>query len=167
MHRCRRLSALVCAAGAVLAACQDTSPRALGSSLLYAVGFIHTLKGEQQIAIRLDRQACFTTTGRLNFRDASGLGVLVINAPPRPWATRHYTYPANAGAPRGYLNISGVVSSYPVVRASTIITRADSTTIEGEIDWTIGEPLGEFLGDTALSRVRVVGRFSAVSGCEA
>ncbi len=163
----RRLAALWSAAGVLLAACQVLSPRELGSSLVYAAGFIRTLKGEQQIAIRLDRQACFTTTGRLNFRDASGLGVLVINAPPRPWATRHYTYPANIGAPRGYLNISGIVSSYPVVRASTIITRADSTAIEGEIDWTIGEPLGDFFGDTTVSRVRVVGRFSAVSGCDA
>lgn len=162
----RMMPALCGIAGVLLTACQELAPRELGSSLVYAAGFIHTLKGEQRIAIRLDRQACFTKTGRLNFRDASGLGVLVINAPPRPWATRHYTYPANSGAPRGYLNVSGIVASYPVVRASTIITRADSTVIEGEIDWTIGEPIGDFLGDTTVSRLRVVGRFSAVAGCE-
>jgi hypothetical protein len=162
-----RCAPWLCVAGTLLAACQDFAPRERGSSLLYVTGSIRTLAGVQQLAIRLDRQACFTPVGRLNFRDASGLGVLVINQPPRPWATRHYAYPQNSGAPRGYLNISGIVSSYPVVRASTIITRTDSAAIEGELDWTIGEPLGDFLGDTTVSRLRVVGRFSAVPGCDA
>ncbi len=164
MHRAR--TALLGATLAFLTGCQDQAPPERGVSLVYVTGAINTLKGAQSIAIRLDRQACFTTMGRLTFRDASGLGVLVISAPPRPWATRRYTYPQNVGAPRGYLNISGIVSSYPVVRASTIVTRADSVAIEGEIDWTIGEPLGDFLGDTTVSRLRVVGRFSAVPGCD-
>lgn len=162
----RLLLALLGASSTLLTACQDIAPRELGTSLLYVVGFIRTIAGERPIAIRLDRQACFTPQGRLNFRDASGLGVLVSSAPTRPWATRHYTYPANDGAPRGYLNLSGIASSYPVVRASTIITRARSTVIEGELDWTIGEPLGDFVADTTLSRLRVVGRFSAVAGCD-
>lgn len=152
-------------AAAVMAGCQDNSPSQIGSAVMYVAGFIRTAKGPQKVAIRLDRQACIAE-GRLNFRDASGLGVLVVESPRRGWTVRSYSVPQNLGGARGYLNISGVTSSYPLVRGSTVISRADSLTIEGEIDWTLGEPLVEGISDTTLSYLRVVGRFSAVPGCE-
>ncbi len=155
----------VVVAAALFAACQDTAPSQIGSAVMYVAGFIRTAKGPQKVAIRLDRQACIAE-GRLNFRDASGLGVLVLESPRRGWTVRAYAVPQHLGGARGYLNISGVTSSYPLVRGTTVISRADSLTIQGEIDWTLGEPLVEGISDTTLSYLRVVGRFSAVPGCE-
>ena len=127
-------------------------------------GHIRTAKGAQQIAIRLDRQACFEG-GRLNFRDASGLGVLVIQPPQRGWSVRRFVYPTTLSGARGYLNVSGVASSYPLVRGTTDITRNDVDLMEGEIEWTLGQPLSAGIADTTQSRLRAVGRFSAVGGC--
>ncbi|MBC7842076.1 MAG: hypothetical protein H7099_07180 [Gemmatimonadaceae bacterium] len=151
-------------AAMLIAGCQDNAPSQLGSSVIYVAGFIRTVRGPRQVAIRLDRQACFDG-GRLNFRDASGLGVLVIEAPRRGWTVRTYAVPDNQGGARGYLNISGVVSSYPLVRGTTRISRTDSLAMEGEIAWTLGEPLAEGISDTTQSYLRAVGRFSAVPGC--
>lgn len=153
---------LVCAGA--LVACQANAPTQVGSSLLYVSGFFRTPKGTQPIALRLDRQACFSA-GRLNFRDASGLGVLVIEAPPRGWGVRTYVFPANFSGARGYLNVSGVAASFPLVRGTTKMTRIDATQMEGEIEWTLGEQLTASISDTTASRLRAVGRFSAVAGC--
>ena len=154
----------VIAAAVLSAGCQASAPSQIGSAVMYVAGFIRTAKGPQKVAIRLDRQACITL-GRLNFRDASGLGVLVVESPRRGWTVRTYAAPQNLGGARGYLNISGVTSSYPLVRGTTTISHADSLSIEGEIDWTLGEPLVEGISDTTLSYLRAVGRFSAVPGC--
>ena len=161
-RRERLLAAL--AATVAFAACQTDAPTQIGSPLLYVAGHIRTAKGAQQIAIRLDRQACFEG-GRLNFRDASGLGVLVIQQPQRGWSVRRFVYPTTLSGARGYLNVSGVASSYPLVRGTTDITRNDVDLMEGEIEWTLGQPLSAGLADTAQSRLRAVGRFSAVGGC--
>jgi hypothetical protein len=157
--------AVTAGALALLAGCQDQAPNQIGSSVMLVAGYIRTVKGPQEVAIRLDRQACFIGT-TLNFRDASGLGVLVIKPPDRGWAVRRYLAPQNVGGVRGFLNISGMTVSYPMVRGVTTITRVDSLHIDGEIDWTLGEPLGASISDTTLSRLRAVGRFTAVPGCE-
>jgi hypothetical protein len=157
------LTAIVLLAG--VSACQDQAPRQLGASFVYVAGYLHVPSGERRVAIRLDRQACFSN-GRLNFRDASGLGVLVVDRPNRGWAVRQYSFPQSITGARGFVNVAGVPTSYPLVRGVTRITRADSAMIEGDIDWTLGESLGEVLGDTVLSRLRAVGRFSAVAGCD-
>jgi hypothetical protein len=161
----RRESLLATLAATVaFAACQTDAPTQIGSPLLYVTGHIHTTKGAQQLAIRLDRQACFES-GRLNFRDASGLGVLVIQPPQRGWTVRRYVYPTSLTGARGYLNVSGFTSSYPLVRGTTDITRSDADLMEGEIEWTLGQPLSVGVSDTTQSRLRAVGRFSAVAGC--
>ena len=62
-------------------------------------------------------------------------------------------------------NVSGVVASFPLVRGTTKITRNDADRMEGEIEWTLGEQIAEGISDTTESRLRAVGRFSAVAGC--
>jgi hypothetical protein len=161
--RWMRASALLVAAAAIVA-CQANAPTQVGSSLLYVSGSFRTAAGTQPIAIRLDRQACFSG-GRLNFRDASGLGVLVIEPPPRGWGVRTYVFPANFSGARGYLNVSGIVASFPLVRGTTTMTWIDANKMEGEIEWTLGEQLTDNISDTTRSRLRAVGRFSAVAGC--
>jgi hypothetical protein len=153
---------LVCTSA--VAACQANAPTQVGESLLYVTGSFRSAKGTQPIEIRLDRQACFSA-GRLTFRDASGLGVLVIVPPPRGWSVRTYVFPANFSGARGYLNVSGIVPSFPLVRGTTTMTRIDADRMEGEIEWTLGEQLSQSISDTTASRLRAVGRFSAVAGC--
>ena len=63
------------------------------------------------------------------------------------------------------LNVSGVVASFPLVRGTTKMTRIDAERMEGEIEWTLGEQLTQSISDTTKSRLRAVGRFSAVAGC--
>ena len=146
------------------AACQTDSPTQVGTPVLYVNGFIHTPTGRQKIAIRLDRQAC-VAGGRVNFRDASGLGVLVVQPPQRGWSVQRYVYPTVFGGPRGYLNVSGMASSYPLVRGTTEILQNDADRIDGEIEWTLGERLATNVSDTTITHLRAVGRFSAVAGC--
>ena len=131
---------------------------------MYTSGFIRTAAGRRDLAIRLDRQAC-VTNGNVNLRDASGLGVLVILQPAAGWAVRRYSWPTPSPRARGFLAISGVLYNYPLWRGTTVITRADGTLIEGEIDWTVGEPSGRAI-DTTSSRLRVVGRFRAEMSCD-
>lgn len=159
----RVIAALLVCTG-VVAACQANAPTQVGSSLLYVTGAFRSTNGTQPIEIRLDRQACFAA-GRLNFRDASGLGVLVIQPPPRGWSARTYVFPANFSGARGYLNVSGIAASFPLVRGTTTMTRIDADRMEGEIDWTLGEQLTASISDTTHTRLRAVGRFSAVAGC--
>jgi hypothetical protein len=162
-RRLRTISTLVVGAG-VVAACQPNAPTQVGTSLLYVTGEFRTAKGTQPIEIRLDRQACFTAK-RLTFRDASGLGVLVIERPSSGWNLTTYVFPATLSGARGYLNVSGVVPSFPLVRGTTTMTRVDADRMEGEIEWTLGEQRAAGISDTTSSRLRAVGRFSAVAGC--
>ena len=127
----------VCSSEAALVGCQPNAPVQLGSSVVYVTGYIRTATGRQPIAIRLDRQACFVS-GRIHFRDASGLGVPVIEQPQRGWTIRRYVFPANFTGARGYLNISGVTASYSLVRGSTDPTRNDSDRMEADSEWTLG-----------------------------
>ena len=163
-RRVPRASVALLMCASAVAACQANSPTQVGSSLLYVTGVFRSAKGIQPIEIRLDRQACFSA-GRLNFRDASGLGVLVIEPPPRGWGIRTYVFPANFSGARGYLNVSGVVASFPLVRGTTKMTRIDAERMEGEIEWTLGEQITQSVSDTTASRLRAVGRFSAAAGC--
>jgi len=72
--------------------------------------------------------------------------------------------PAPAPFAVGYLEIAGIWSRYPLWRGGTVIKRVSDRGIEGEIEWTIGEPSGA-CADTTSSRLRVVGRFSAALSC--
>ena len=164
---CRRAARITLTIGVgtlTLGACQEDAPRSIGSAAVYASGFIRTAAGRRDLAIRLDRQAC-VTRGNVNLRDASGLGVLVILQPAVGWAVRRYSWPTPSPRARGLLKISGVDYTYPLWRGTTVITRADGTLIEGEIDWTVGEPSGG-AADTTSSRLRVVGRFRAEMSCD-
>lgn len=166
MRRLSRREILLAALATTVAfaACQTDSPTQVGVPLLYVDGFIQTATGRRKIAIRLDRQACFKGS-RLSFRDASGLGVLVIQAPTRGWSVQRYVYPTNFGGARGYLNVSGIVPSYPLVRGTTDILLNDTDAMEGDVEWTLGQPVEQNMSDTTLSRLRAVGHFSAVAGC--
>ncbi|MCC7054440.1 MAG: hypothetical protein IT355_14320 [Gemmatimonadaceae bacterium] len=141
--------------------CQDAAPVQVGAASVHASGHITVDSMRREIAIRLDRQACVQPIG-VNFRDASGLGVLVIQTPFSGWAVGTYTLPRVRFSTRGYLNVSGIGSSFPLVRGTTTITRADSVAVDGHIDWTVGHPVVTGAMDTVRSRVRVVGRFHAL-----
>ena len=157
----RAIGAGIVALGCV--ACQESAPEQVGEAYVYATGRIAVdTVIRKDIAIRLDRQACAQAIG-VNLRDASGLGVLVIQTPLSGWAVRTYTLPRNGVSTRGYLNVSGIVSSFPLARGTTRITRADSVAVDGEIDWTVGHAtLTQGVADTVKSRVRIVGRFHAL-----
>lgn len=145
-------------------ACQDGAPRPIGVAAVYGSGYIRTNAGRRDLVIRLDRQAC-VTDGNVNLRDASGLGILVMQQPSAGWAVRRYNWPSPSPRARGFVQVSGVSYTYPLWRGTTVITRTDAMVVEGEIDWTVGEPRGTFV-DTTSTRVRVVGRFSAAMGCD-
>lgn len=152
------------------AACQEGAPVPIGEAWVYATGRITVGDSVQKpIAIRLDRQACVQAVG-VNLRDASGLGVLVIQRPVAGFAVRTYTLPRQpqGSSARGYLNVAGIASSFPLVRGTTVITRADSIAVDGRIDWTLGHPTAvQGVGDSTRSNVRVVGTFHAVRvSCE-
>ncbi len=149
---------------AVLLGCQDLLPVKAGEAIVYATGVVSADGIAKDIAIRFDRQAC-VLKGDVQLRDASGLGVLVLTQPSTGWAVRNYAFPRGGPLLRGYLNIAGVLLSYPLVRGTTRITRVDAVAIDGTIDWTLGHPSG--LGtDSTTSRVRTVGTFHAVKVCE-
>ncbi len=146
-----------------MTACQDEAPRPIGAATVYASGYIRTAAGRRDLVIRLDRQAC-VERGDIYLRDASGSGEFVIEQPFQGWQVQRYNWPAPAPFALGKLNIPRVRYAYPLWRGSTVITRVTDRVIEGEIDWTIGEPSGAF-SDTTSSRLRVVGRFSAERSC--
>ena len=159
-RRLRRLPAA--AALLACAACQDQAPGPVGEASVYAAGRIAVdTVVEKAVAIRLDQQACVQAIG-VNLRDASGLGVLVIQTPLSGWAVRTYTLPRANFSTRGYLNISGLQVSFPLSRGVTRITRADSVAVDGEIDWTLGHPTVQGTVDTLRSKIRVVGKFHAL-----
>lgn len=162
--RTARVALTMCVGVLSSSACQEDAPRPIGTATVYASGYLRTTTGRRDFAIRFDRQACVSNR-EVNLRDASGLGVLVIQPPITGWTVRRYSWPAPAPRAFGFLNIAGVRNTYPLWRGTTVITRADGTLIEGEIDWTIGEPSGTF-ADTTSSRLRVVGRFSAEMSCD-
>lgn len=145
------------------AACQHDAPSPIGEAWVYATGTITVGDSVQKpLTIRLDRQACLQSTG-VALRDASGLGVLVVQRPTAGFAVRTYTLPRQAATARGYLNVAGIASSFPLVRGTTVITRADSIAVDGRLDWTLGHPTAvQGVGDSTRSRVRVVGTFHAV-----
>ena len=163
-RRAARLALMMCVGVLSLSACQADAPRPIGAAAVYATGYIGTTAGRRDLAMRFDRQACLSNRN-VNLRDASGLGVLVIQQPTAGWAVRRYGWPTPLPRARGFVNISGVAYTYPLWRGTTVITRADDRVIEGEIDWTVGEPSGTFV-DTTSSRLRVVGRFSAGMSCD-
>lgn len=146
--------------------CQEGAPRPIGVALVYAAGELDTSRGRQAIAIRFDRQACLL--GRdVNLRDASGLGVFVLEEPAIGWGVRRFTLPAPSRSPqvRGFLNVAGLGYSLPLARGTAVISRATLSRIDGDIDVTVGQPTGR-LADTTKTRVRVVGRFSATERCD-
>jgi len=161
--RAARIAALISIAALSMTACQDEAPQSVGAASVYSSGYIGTTSGRREIAIRLDRQACIER-GDVYLRDASGLGELVIEQPFQGWQAQRYNWPAPAPVAIGYLEIAGIWSRFPLWRASTVITRVTDRVIDGDIDWTIGEPNGAF-ADTTTSRLRVVGRFSAKRSC--
>jgi hypothetical protein len=158
----RASAAVVCAA--FLTSCQDLLPVKAGDAVVYATGAISAGGVRKDIAIRLDRQAC-VIKGDIQLRDASGLGVLVISQPTVGWVVRSYAFPRGGLPLRGYLNVAGVLLSYPLARGTTRITRSDAVAIDGSIDWTLGHPSGVGT-DTITSNVRTVGSFHAVRVCE-
>jgi hypothetical protein len=158
----------VCVLGLSLLAtsgCQENAPRPIGVALVYATGFIRTPDGPRDLTIRFDRQACLK--GRnVEVRDASGLGVLVLEEPLIGWGVRRYLVPARTITLRGYLKVSGLAVLLPLARGSTDITRASGNVINGRLDWTIGSPTSSPT-DTTTTRMRVVGEFSATERCDA
>lgn len=147
-----------------ISGCQENAPRPIGVARIYATGFIATTAGPRDLVIRFDRQACLS--GRnVEVRDASGLGVLVLEEPLVGWGVRRYLVPARTITLRGALKVSGLGFGLPLVRGTTDVTRASGNVINGRIDWTIGYPSAG-AADTITTRVRVVGEFSATEPCD-
>ncbi len=147
-----------------LAGCQENAPPKVGESLVYAAGSLQAVGVQKEVVIRLDQQACLVKTGDVNLRDASGLGVLVLTRPSFGWSVRSYSFPRSITTVRGYLNISGLGTSFPLVRGTTTVTRADPDAVDARIDWTIGHP-SKATSDSVTTHIRVVGNFHAVPGC--
>jgi hypothetical protein len=61
--------------------------------------------------------------------------------------------------------VAGISASYPLARGKTVITHTDESVLEGEIDWTLGQPLEDGGVDTTIARLRAVGSFHAVADC--
>ena len=151
-------------AALVSAGCQENAPPKIGESLVYAAGRLQAIGEQREVVIRLDQQACLVKTGDVNLRDASGLGVLVMARPTFGWTERTYSFPRNITTVRGYLNISGLSTSFPLVRGTTTVTRAAGDAIDARIDWTIGHP-SKADPDTTTTHIRIIGSFHAVPGC--